>query len=89
MTLAIRRLEARIAAQKSGREDDSGVEAIVVSPSRELAMQTVRVAQQLLPPEAWPLIQQCIGGANSRYQLESLKKNKPLIVIGTPGRYEH
>lgn len=86
MTLAIRRLEARLEAKKRGKDNEECVEAIVVAPSRELAMQTVRVAQQLLPQEAWPLVQQCIGGANGRYQVDALRKNKPLIVIGTPGR---
>lgn len=83
MTMAIARLEARV----SGKSDpDLGLEAVIVAPSRELAMQTMRVAQQLLPKEAWPLVQQCIGGANGKRQVEALRKNKPLVVVGTPGR---
>jgi superfamily II DNA/RNA helicase len=82
MTAAIRRLEERVES-KAG---DAGPEAIIVSPSRELAMQTVRVAHRLLPKEAQPLVQQAIGGANMRRQLEAIKRNRPLCVIGTPGR---
>ncbi len=44
------------------------VQAVVVAPSRELAMQIVRVAQSLLPPGARGAVQQCIGGANPHRQ---------------------
>lgn len=84
MTMAVRRLESRVAS--TGKSDDFGPEAIIIAPSRELAMQILRVAQQLLPQEAWPLVQQAIGGANMRRQLEAMKANKPLVVVGTPGR---
>ncbi len=62
------------------------LQAIIVSPSRELAMQTTRVAHRLLPDAARPLVQQCIGGANPHRQTDALKKSRPLVVIGTPGR---
>ena len=62
------------------------VQAIVVAPSRELAMQIVKVAQTLLPSEARRAVQQCIGGANILRQKESLKTFKPVLVVGTPGR---
>ena len=84
MTMAVKRLEARVTS--AGKADDFGPEAIIIAPSRELAMQILRVAQQLLPREAWPLVQQAIGGANMRRQLDAMKANKPLIVVGTPGR---
>jgi superfamily II DNA/RNA helicase len=84
LTMAVHRLEQRVQGDSAG--DDMGPEAIIIAPSRELAMQIVRVAQRLLPQEAWPLVQQAIGGANMRRQVESMKGNKPLIVIGTPGR---
>ena len=48
------------------------VQAVVVAPSRELAMQIVRVAQSLLPPGARGAVQQCIGGANPHRQVRSL-----------------
>ena len=40
------------------------LQALVIAPSRELAMQIVRVGQSLLPVEARGCIQQAIGGAN-------------------------
>ena len=84
MTMAVKRLERRVVSRAA--RDDYGPEAVIVAPSRELAMQIVHVAQALLPQEAWPLVQQAIGGANMRRQLDSMKRNRPLLVVGTPGR---
>ncbi|KAG0588968.1 hypothetical protein KC19_2G281600 [Ceratodon purpureus] len=63
-----------------------GIEAVIVVPSRELAMQIVREAERILGPEYKKVVQQLIGGANQSRQEEALKKNKPCIVVGTPGR---
>ncbi|CAI9262745.1 unnamed protein product [Lactuca saligna] len=62
------------------------IEAVIVAPSRELGMQIVREIEKLLGPENKRFVQQLVGGANRSRQEESLKKNKPLIVVGTPGR---
>ena len=45
------------------------LQAIVVAPSRELAMQIMRVGQAILPNEAKGCVQQAIGGANPRRQV--------------------
>ncbi|MCO5611071.1 hypothetical protein L7F22_065321 [Adiantum nelumboides] len=63
-----------------------GIEAVVVAPSRELAMQIVRETERILGDENKKTVQQLVGGANRSRQEESLRKNKPLIVVGTPGR---
>lgn len=63
-----------------------GIEAVIVAPSRELAMQIVREFERLLPPADKKAVQQLVGGANRSRQEEALKKNKPSIVVGTPGR---
>ncbi|SOB99924.1 superfamily II DNA/RNA helicase [Ureibacillus xyleni] len=60
------------------------IQALIVAPSQELAMQIVEVIRE------WTsgtdiTVQQLIGGANSARQIEKLKK-KPTIVVGTPGR---
>ncbi|KAL6572297.1 hypothetical protein OROMI_013255 [Orobanche minor] len=62
------------------------IEAVVVAPSRELGMQIVREFEKLLGPSDKRLVQQLVGGANRSRQEEALKKNKPMIVVGTPGR---
>jgi len=80
-------LEAEAALKEGKTPKPPSVHAVVVSPSRELAMQTVRVAQKLLPQEAAAaVVQQAIGGANPHRQAEALKTNRSLLVVGTPGR---
>ncbi|CAH9084306.1 unnamed protein product [Cuscuta epithymum] len=69
-------------ASSSSRTD---IKAVIVAPSRELGMQIVREAERLLGPNK-KMVQQLVGGANRSRQEEALKKNKPSIVIGTPGR---
>ena len=56
--------------QQQGKAHEAGtLQALVVVPSRELAMQIVRVAKGLLPDNARATIQQCIGGANPNRQV--------------------
>ncbi|RYR75648.1 hypothetical protein Ahy_A01g000222 isoform C [Arachis hypogaea] len=75
---------------KSASGGDSGgkmgIEAVVVAPSRELGMQIVREFEKILGVENKKVVQQLVGGANRTRQEEALKKNKPAIVVGTPGR---
>lgn len=70
---------------------------LVVAPSQELAIQIVRAAESLLvgatpagaATTAHPrrhLVAQAVGGANLRRQVEALKKGRPVLVVGTPGR---
>jgi len=87
LSVAIQRYETEVkeATRKTARTAGS-VQAIVVAPSRELAMQIVRVAQSILPESAKRAVQQCIGGANMLRQRDALKLYKPVLVVGTPGR---
>lgn len=69
---------------ESGKKTD--IEAVIVAPSRELGMQIVREIEKLLGPSDKKAVQQLVGGANRSRQEEALRKNKPAIVVGTPGR---
>lgn len=69
---------------ESGKKRE--IEAVIVAPSRELGMQIVREFEKLLGPADKRVVQQLVGGANRSRQEEALKKNKPAIVVGTPGR---
>lgn len=62
----------------------SAIQAVILSPTQELAMQIVRVAQTYAEPLGIR-VQQLIGGAAMKRQVEKLKL-KPQLVIGTPGR---
>jgi superfamily II DNA/RNA helicase len=87
MSFAVQRAEQEWSlATRKNRASLGQVQAIVVTPSRELAMQIVRVAESLLPDSAKRAVQQCIGGANMLRQRENLRMYKPIIVVGTPGR---
>ncbi|KAJ0605185.1 putative RNA helicase [Helianthus annuus] len=70
--------------KESGKKTD--IEAVIIAPSRELGMQIVREIEKLLGPENKKFVQQLVGGANRSRQEEALRKNKPVIVVGTPGR---
>jgi len=64
----------------------TGVQALVLAPTRELAMQINKQYEQLrgrkLPASAL-----LIGGSSERSQLETLRRGANLIVA-TPGRFE-
>lgn len=58
------------------------LEVLVLVPSRELAFQVMRVIQSLDEALGVAVL---TGGANAERQVQSLKE-KPKIVVGTPGR---
>ena len=64
----------------------NGVLAIIVAPSQELAMQIVRQIERVLGELGKAITQQAIGGANAKRQEEAIRRKRPLIVVGTPGR---
>lgn len=62
------------------------VQAIVLAPTYELAMQIYRVADNLVKSAGLGLkVQSLIGGANITRQIDALKK-KPQLIIGSTGR---
>jgi len=65
------------------------VQAVILAPTHELAMQIHRVATDLAREAGLGLrIQSLIGGAAVSRQIEGLKK-KPHLVIGSAGRITH
>ena len=61
-------------------------QALVLAPTHELVMQIYRQAQDLAANSAIPLrCESIIGEANINNQITRLK-NKPQLIIGTPGR---
>ncbi|XP_050364207.1 DEAD-box ATP-dependent RNA helicase 47B [Argentina anserina] len=77
-------LKETLSDGENGKRTD--IEAVIVAPSRELGMQIVREFEKILGPANKKMVQQLVGGANRSRQEEALKKNKPAIVVGTPGR---
>lgn len=63
--------------------------AIILTPTRELAMQVNDVMKKLIGKETSVRSALLIGGASMRTQLAALK-NRPRLIVGTPGRiYDH
>ncbi|MGO4888992.1 DEAD/DEAH box helicase [Anaerobacillus sp. MEB173] len=66
-------------------EAEQQLQAIVLSPTHELAMQTYRVVEELTKGSSIKA-DAFIGSANIKRQLDKLKKQKPQLIVGTPGR---
>lgn len=60
------------------------VQAVILTPTRELGMQVVKVAEQLTGDTGLK-VQALIGGASINRQIDRLKLH-PKLVVGTPGR---
>lgn len=62
-----------------------GVQVMIVAPGRELASQIATVTRSLLEGTGLSIVL-AIGGTTFSRNLEQLRKKKPTIVVGTPGR---
>lgn len=67
------------------RSSGTFVKAIVVAPGRELASQIVSVSRKLLQGTGLN-VALAIGGTPFGRNVEQIRKTKPDIIIGTPGR---
>lgn len=64
--------------------EDKGIQVLVLAPTRELAVQITKVANELGGDQGI-LTVPVLGGVNFQRQADNLKK-KPQVVVGTPGR---
>ena len=62
-----------------------GIQVLIVAPGRELASQIVSVARELLVGTDMSTML-AIGGTTFTRNLEQIRKRKPTIIVGTPGR---
>lgn len=68
-------------------EDDQSVQVLILSPTRELAMQLYQVCNQLVKHSKKEItIALSIGGADRESEIKKYEKKQPQIVIGTIGR---
>lgn len=65
-------------------EPKGGVQVLILAPSQELAVQVAAVVQEW-SKQLGLSVQTLIGGANKVRQIEKLKE-KPEVIVGTPGR---
>jgi translation initiation factor 4A len=71
-----------------GRVDPKSydVQAIIISPTRELADQTYKVMQSLTKVLTDVKMKLAIGGTRVHEDIEEIRRSRPQILIGTPGR---
>ena len=68
---------------QSLRPEEKNVQAVVLVPSRELALQTENVFRQMGTPYK---VMSCYGGRPAMEEHRRMKSLSPTIIIGTPGR---
>lgn len=67
--------------------DERRVQAVITTPSRELAYQIQEAAKQLMQHSPKALhIGLYVGGTDKQDQIDKLNRHQPQLVIGTPGR---
>lgn len=67
--------------------EEQTVQAVITTPSRELAYQIYNAAKQLNKYAPHPLtIHNYVGGTDKQHQVDQLSRKQPQLVIGTPGR---
>lgn len=66
------------------RKDKEGVQAVVLTPSRELALQIEGVFKRLAPPCFKAM--SCYGGRPAMDEHRTMRSLRPALLIGTPGR---
>lgn len=62
------------------------VQAVITTPSRELAYQIYEAAKQIAKHSDGITVANYVGGTDKKRQMDKLAKHQPQIVIGTPGR---
>lgn len=66
-------------------KEEKNVQALVICPTRELAVQVCNELRKLLVNIEGVKAQVLYGGQNIEFQIKDLKKH-PQIIVGTPGR---
>ena len=69
----------------SMKPDNQGPSILIVAPGRELASQITSVARSLIQDTNLSVLM-AIGGTTFSRNTEQIRKQKPTILVGTPGR---
>ena len=65
---------------------EKNIQAILMAPTHELAKQSASVVEKLGGFMDGLVVQILVGGTSIHEDSDNLKKNKPQIIVGTPGR---
>ena len=72
---------------RSGASGKKGVRAVIFSPTRELALQTLKFSRDLGRFSGLRIV--CVLGGESMEKQFALMHENPDVVIATPGRFVH
>jgi len=78
-------LAQRLLFMSDTSKSGGDIQILIVAPGRELASQIVSVARSLLEGTGLTCML-AIGGTTFSRNLEQVRKKKPTILVGTPGR---
>jgi superfamily II DNA/RNA helicase len=81
----IQRLLATTSDEDSDDNKSKGLQILIIAPGRELASQIASVARELLQDTNLGVML-AIGGTTFTRNLEQIRKRKPTVIVGTPGR---
>lgn len=68
------------------KTQNDNIQAVVMSPTRELSIQTYNVMEQI-GQYMNVRIKLLIGGSPTEHDLKEIRTNKPHIIVGCPGRF--
>ncbi len=80
------RQEPRMQGRTPTRRSNSPIRALILLPTRELAMQVLEAYSKIQPQAKHDSVLVC-GGLSEHAQLEALRRG-PRLVVATPGRLE-
>jgi len=66
--------------------EDKNVQVMVLSPTRELSIQTANIFNTIGGMMVGLNVQVLIGGSSIDEDINNLKKNSPQVIVGCPGR---
>uniref|UniRef100_A0A7S3JYY0 ATP-dependent RNA helicase n=1 Tax=Aureoumbra lagunensis TaxID=44058 RepID=A0A7S3JYY0_9STRA len=64
----------------------SSLRALIIAPTRELALQVTEHTRAVLPESCVDIVACVVGGLSDLKQIRILSKNQPPILVATPGR---
>lgn len=85
LAFLIAAVESAIARRKGKRFDGNKTTIIVLSPTRELALQIGNEAARLLKPHMYR-VQTAVGGPGRNRMVQILESQRVDVLVGTPGR---
>ena len=72
----------------AGHAPGRAIHVLVMSPTRELAMQIAKECEKLVTFQGGISVQSVIGGTNMRSEQKRMAQRPPTVLVATPGRLQ-